>query len=1036
MSEAANTLQSSATSRVVIAMSEGEIGGLVAGEKSIYFGDTPLMAPDGTYNFQGVTYEMRTGTADQGYMPGFPDVENDKSVEADVTYSNPITRRIDNASANAVRVRIQLSQGLMSQSQTTGDLSATSVGVAIDVRPSGGDFTRLVSDTISGKTNSAYERTYRVELPGKAPWDIRVSRLTADSESVYLRNATRWASYTEIVDRKCTYPFTATLGVAVDGKKFGSSMDTISADLYGRILRVPSNYDPATRAYTGIWDGTFKLAWSDNPAWCFYDMVTSGRYGLGIADAGLKWSLYEIAQYCDELVPDGFGGMEPRFTCNLLLNTQEDAYNVISSMASIFRGMAYWSSGSVVCTQDRPDSPTHLVTPAHVVDGSLSYSGTDLKSRHTVAMVTWNDPSDGFKTAIEVYEDPEGMRRYGWRQTDKIAVGCTSRGMARRCGAWAIESELRETDTLSFTGGFYYADAVPGCILKVMDPEVTDVRNGGAVKAATVDGVTLDAPVLLESGQDHTLSVVLPDKTVADIAVRGSGAETSTIAAPSPLSQAPVPGAPWVLSSVAVQPRYFRVVSNRETKPNQFVISAIEHDPTKYQRVEQGIKFDAPSTSRTPTGALAAPAGLSIREYIYSQGTGVAAGALLSWTNSADSRVATYEGALVLPSLEVRALGTTSGCSFDLRDLTPGVYSARVRAISRLGVTSGWRTLANFRFQGLLAPLPDVTGLTFALRSTGGQLDWDAVSDLRPLRYAIRRGAQWDTAQSMGEVATPGYVPLIDGTYLVKATTGQAWSANAAVIVVEGARPVANVIAEHDQAAAGWPGQCSGGARVVGDEIQLVGEGDIYEVPDIYEIPSVLYLGGVSPLGAYQIPEAHRVLLAAPARVGVAVDYTIRAEGIFDDIYAVPDIYEVVDIYGGYGESVTATPQIRLLLAGVWGDWQTFTPGEYYAAGFDFRMVLTSARDDVTVALTTFKVLVDVPDRIERGQAQVPVEGLRITYSKPFQDSSPSVFCQILGAQGGEVVEVTDSDATGCTVRINCAGSYVDRIINWITQSY
>jgi len=540
----------------------------------------------------------------------------------------------------------------------------------------------------------------------------------------------------------------------------------------------------------------------------------------------------------------------------------------------------------------------------------------------------------------------------------------------------------------------------------------------------------------LEAGQDYLLSVVLPDKTVADAGVTSPAGMTDTLALASALSAAPLAGAAWVLSCGEVEPRYFRVVGNRETKPNLFEISAIEHDPTKYARVEQNLKLDAPKTSRTPTGSLAAPAGLAIREYLYSQGTGVAAGAVFSWVNAADSRVVMYEAELVLPSLETKPLGTTNQCSLDIRDMASGQYSARVRAISRLGVQSAWCALANFRFQGLSAPLPDVTGLTFALRSTGGQLDWDAVSDLRPLRYAIRRGAQWDTAQSMGEVATPGYVPLINGTYLIKATTGLALSANAAVIVVEGARAVANVIAEHDQAADGWPGLCSGGARIVGDEIQLVGEGDIYEVEDIYEIPSVLYLGGASPLGAYQIPEADRVLLAAPARVGVAVDYSIRAEGIFDDIYAVPDIYEIVDIYGGYGDSVTATPQIRLLVDGGWGGWQAFTPGEYYAAGFDFRVVLTSARDDVTVALTAFKVLVDVPDRIERGQRQVPEEGLRITYTKPFQESSPSVICQIIAAQGGEDVEITDSDATGFTVRIKCAGSYVARLINWITQSY
>jgi len=280
----------------------------------------------------------------------------------------------------------------------------------------------------------------------------------------------------------------------------------------------------------------------------------------------------------------------------------------------------------------------------------------------------------------------------------------------------------------------------------------------------------------------------------------------------------------------------------------------------------------------------------------------------------------------------------------------------------------------------------------------------------------------------------------MDGSYLVKATTGQgasqAWSTNAAVIVVSGARLVANVIAEHDQAAESWPGVCAGGARVLNGEIQLVGEGDIYDVEDIYAVPDIYYLGGVAPWGTYQIPEEQRVLLSMAARVNVAVDYSVYADGIFDDIYTVPDIYAVEDLYGGYGDAVSATPQIRLLNGGLWGDWQTCQPGEYLAEGFDFRMLLASSRADVTAVLTAFRVSVDVPDRVERGEAIVPAEGLRIAYSSPFNDPRPSVFCQILAAQGGEDVEIVDADATGFTVRIKSAGAYVERAINWITQGY
>lgn len=693
MSEAANTLRSSATSRVVIAIGEGEIKGLVDGDKSVFFGDTPLQASDGTYNFQGVTYETRNGTPDQAYLAGFPAVENDVNVEADVTFSNPITRRIDNASANAARVRVQLPQGLMSQDATTGNLNASSVSVAIEVRPSGGAFTRLVEDTIQGKTTSAYEKTYRVELTGSAPWDVRVVRLTADSTSAYLRNATRWSSFTEIVDRKLSYPYTALLGVAVDGQKFGSSVPTISGEFYGRIILVPANYDPETRAYTGIWDGTFKLAWSDNPAWCFFDMLANDRFGLGLRYDVDKWGLYEIAQYCDELVPDGYGGMEPRFTCNLVLNTQEDAYQVISSLASIFRGMAYWASGSVACSQDRPEGATHLVTPAHVVDGSLSYGGTDLKSRHTVAIVTWNDPADGCKPALEYVEDAAGIRRYGWRKTDVVSVGCTSRGQAHRCGKWILETELNETDTLSFVGGMQYADAVPGGILKVLDPEVADVRHSGAVKSASESQVVLDAPVTLEPGEAYLLSVVLPDGSVVDAEVANAPGATDVLILAAPLAAAPLPNAMWTLSYSGAEPRYFRTISNRETKPHLYEISAVEHDPNKYARVEQDLVFDAPTTSRVPTGPLAAPTGLTVQGYIYAQGASPVAGAVLSWSPPSDGRVGMAEIEFARPGEAYAHVGATTECSMDIRSLAAGLHSFRARFISRLGAASPWAVL-------------------------------------------------------------------------------------------------------------------------------------------------------------------------------------------------------------------------------------------------------------------------------------------------------------------------------------------------------
>ncbi len=725
MSETPNSLRSSATSRLVLALGEGEIRGLVDGAKSIYFGDTALQAEDGTYNFQGVTWETRPGTPDQEHMAGFPAIESDVAVSAEVTAANPITRTIVNPVASAVRVRIQLPQGLMNQNMGNGNLEASSVTLAIDVRPAGEAWTRKVEDTISGKTTSAYERAYRVELTGQGPWDVKVTRITADSDSAYLRNATSWTGYTEVVDRKCSYPYTALLGVAVDSQRFGSSVQKLSADIYGKIIQVPGNYDPETRAYTGIWDGTFKWVWSDNAAWCFYDMLRNDRFGLGLSSVAVdKWGLYECGRYSDELVPDGYGGMEPRFTCNLVLQTQEDAYQVISAMASIFRGMAYWATGSVVCAQDRPEDPTHLVTPAHVVGGSLSYAGTDLKSRHTVAYVTWSNPADGCKPDLEIVENAEGIRRYGWRPTDVVAVGCRSRGMARRVGEWITQTDLSETDTLVFTGGYYYADCMPGNILKVLDPEIVNVRHSGGVKAATLSQVVLDAPVELLAGEDYLLSVVLPDGLVADVAVATTPGQTDTLELATPLSAAPLPGALWVLTYAGAEARYFRVISNRETKPHLFEISAVERDPGKFARVEQGWAFDAPASSRMPAGALPAPTGLVVQEYVYAQGTTPAAGAMLSWDSPIDGRVTVAEIEVQRPGDTYVYEKSTNQCSLDVRNLVSGTHSFRVRFVSRLGQVGPWSEIAGVLLSTDPPPPDLITGLSASISSLGIAVVW------------------------------------------------------------------------------------------------------------------------------------------------------------------------------------------------------------------------------------------------------------------------------------------------------------------------
>jgi predicted phage tail protein len=387
--EAPDSLRSKAYARVVDLVCEGEIEGLAAGLQSVYLDDTPIQNPDGSYNFTGVTLETRPGTQQQSYIPGFSSVENEVAVGVECKANQPVVRTINDPDVDAVRIKVSIPT-LTLQDTTNGDLNGTSVSYAIDVQAHGAGYVQILADTVSGKTTSRYQRSYYIPLTGTGPWDVRLRRITADSTQTSLQNKTFLESYTEVIESKLRYPNSALMALRVDASQF-TSIPRRSYDLKLLRVRIPSNYFPETRSYAGVWDGTFKVAWTDNPAWCFYDLVTSTRYGLGsfIPESQVdKWALYRVARYCDELVPNGLGGYEPRFTCNLYLQSREQAYKVVQDMASIFRGMAYWSGGAITVTQDAPQDAVYQFTAANVIGGEFAYQGSSARARHTVALVS------------------------------------------------------------------------------------------------------------------------------------------------------------------------------------------------------------------------------------------------------------------------------------------------------------------------------------------------------------------------------------------------------------------------------------------------------------------------------------------------------------------------------------------------------------------------------------------------------------------------------------------------------------------------
>ncbi len=744
--EAPDSLRSKAYARVVDLISEGEIEGLVDGLQSVYLDDTPIQNADGTTNFSGVTLETRDGTQQQSYVPGFSSVENEVPVGVEIKASQPVVRSITDPDVDAVRIKVSVGQ-LTNQDTTNGDLNGSAVSFSIDRQVSGGGFVEVINDTISGKTTTKYQRSYYVPLTGNGPWEIRVRRITADSTSSAIQNKTYLDSYTEVVESKLRYPNSALVALRVDASQF-SAIPRRSYDMKLLRVRVPVNYDPGTRTYSGVWNGNFKIAWTDNPAWCFYDLVTSTRYGLGgyIPESQVdKWALYRVAQYCDQLVPNGLGGFEPRFTCNLYLQTREQAYKVVQDMASIFRGMVYWSGGAITVTQDAPSDAVYQFAPGNVVDGEFAYQGSSAKARHTVALVTWNDPDDFYRQKVEYVEDAAGIARYGIVQSDVVALGCTARGQAHRVGKWLLFSEQSESEIVTFRTGLEGAVVRPGDIIKVADPVRGGMRLGGRIAAATASTVTLDQE--LPADLPWRLSVVLPNGTVEERLVGPVSGRTLTVTIP--FSSVPQVDAIWMLASSIIEPQLFRVVSVAERDPGVHEVTALAHNPSKYAAIEEGLALQ-PRSITVLSDIPSPPTGLAMQESLYRVKDQAQVLVQVSWTE-VQTAIA-YRLSYRVAGGNFVSLPLTSANYAEIRDAQEGQYEFSLRAIGITRKESVPVTLSG-AVLGKTLPPSDVTGFTVQRRVSDLMIAWDELQDADLSGYEVRVGAGWDDAQLVAKTS-------------------------------------------------------------------------------------------------------------------------------------------------------------------------------------------------------------------------------------------------------------------------------------------
>lgn len=690
---APNSLRSNARARMVEAISEGPIEGLVNAENSIFFSETPIENANGTKNFKNVIWEERKGLPDDTHLKGHTAVESLTAVDVTVTKDGGgVIRTITDPDVDAVRVNIRLDSLFFVGDD--GNLLPWGVQYVIEVRPFGGSFSTYHNELIlNKKTTSPFQLSHKIDLPlDGAPWDVRVRRINADETDDKRQNVFAWESYVTLKEGRFTYPNTALVGLEVDAKSLGQGIPPRSYHVRGRIIEVPDNYDPLTRVYTGVWGGTFKLAWTNNPAWIFRDLIVNDRYGIGeYVDTSLvnKWSLYTIAQYCDELVPSGLKDdldadiMEPRFTFNGVLRQRREAYYALQMITRSFRGMGFWSLGQVFATSDMPTDPSQLVAPANVIDGKFTYSSTATKARHTVALVRWNDPNNHYKPATELVIHHEGLKRYGWREKRLDFEGCASRGLAHRYGKWVLDTEQEETETVTYKASFDHALVRPGDVVMIADPRKATYRRGGRIKAhnASTDVVTLDAPANLTVGPSYTIHLTNKDGEIFDFPITISGDDVDIDIGTT--SEVFEPNSLFAITGTDVAPRRYRVLTLDEVDPNVFQITALFHDPTKYARVEQNISFDPPPY--TVENPVAPATGLTGTEIAYIENEKTKSKVRLNWTPPDGVIVQEYVIRADTPFNADDYIGSTPNTTFDIENAEVGDYTFYVSTIDRIG---------------------------------------------------------------------------------------------------------------------------------------------------------------------------------------------------------------------------------------------------------------------------------------------------------------------------------------------------------------
>ena len=1073
--EADDTLESEQFANVLDLLCEGEIQGLDDGAKSIFLEDTPLQNADDSFNFENFGVAVNNGTQTQNPITTpTGGVQVERAVNVEVTNTAPVTRTITNSEVDKVRVTISLPS--LQEVTDKGDIIGRRGDVRIDLQYNSGGFNTVLSDTIRGKTSSRYQRDYLIDLSGSFPVDLRVIRVSGDETSAKKSSSTFFTSYTEIQTEKLAYPNSAIVGLRFSSKQF-QNIPRRKYLIRGTKVRIPSNgtVDTTTHlgriTYSGLFDGTLSAAtWTNDPAWCLFDLLTDTRYGCGVPEASLDlFDFYEISRYCSELVDDGKGGQEPRFSLNLLLNTRDEVYNVIQQLTSIFRGISYYGAGSLVLRQDKPADSQYLLGPSNVVDGLFTYSGTAEKARHTCATVAWQSYDTFGEVEYEYVEDHEAVAKYGIVNKDVKAIGCYSQGQAHRLGKWLLTSERLLSETVSFAVSIDAGIAVtPGIVIDIADPLRAGTRRSGRVSSATTTVVTIDSDTDLSVNlsSSPTLSVLLPTGLVETKTISSISGTAITVS--EAFSQAPQSQAIYLIQTSDIQSQQYRVVSVAEAGDGTVGVTAVAYNESIYDAVEQDIALttrDISNLSGTPN----APEGLSGTEFLYEEGQTVHTGFDLSWQHD---RLNVNEFAVKYKINDDNFTEiNTSNPSVTLRTLRSGTLEVQIRAKNYLGKQSSTAS-ATFELVGKTAVPGDVQNLSIeAISANSARLRWDQTVDLDVkvnglvhIKHSnLTDGtATWpnsvDLIPAVAGNSTEAIVPLVAGEIFAKFEDDLGnKSTNATSVIMQFPDTLGRLAVEtrrEDLDSPPFQGTKTDCFYDEGlDALIIDGDEELDDQTDFDDISSLDTLGDILSSAEYQFVNA--LDLGARFSLDIQRRFVTRAffpNDLIDSRTANVDTWN--DFDGTEADAVNAKLYFRSTNddpsgSPTYGAWQEFISGTFEARAFQFKAELNSSDIAQNILIDELGYEATFQRRQENSNGTIAsgTSTKSVTFDKAFFTGTaslggtnaylPSVAVTVQNLGDGERLNVSNVSATGFDVDIlNSSDANVNRNFTYAAVGY